>query len=120
MQVDSPERILPASVSPVISDGHSIQASKEESNRFEIISGDDNELRDLPSYTIRLEEYRKREGLQPLYEWEETRLYPRRYISRVTFGDLKAVGGERSSKKDAKHEASKAMWTLLTSGAKVS
>ena len=69
----------------------------------------------LPSYTVKLQEYGNTEGRRPSYTYNTTRTDPERFVSTVTFGDLKACGRECGNKKGARHEASKALWELLNS-----
>jgi len=75
---------------------------------------DENRL-PLPKYTIMVQQYCDAEGLRPVYNTKETHFDSQRFVSTIIVGDLKARGRESSSKKNAKHEASKALWNLLPS-----
>jgi dsRNA-specific ribonuclease len=67
----------------------------------------------MPEYTAQLWEWCTKEDFKPVYNDKQTRGYPSRYEFSVTVGDVKVTGKERSSKKEAKHEASKVMWEKL-------
>ena len=69
---------------------------------------------DLPRYTIMVEEYTKRQGVKPSYTYLQTQLMPtNKYICTITLQGIEVVGPECTSKKQAKHEASKALWEEL-------
>jgi hypothetical protein len=75
--------------------------------------GQDTEPTPLPAYTTRLKEYADKNGIKPDYTESQTQFQPMMFNYKVTLGELEAIGRERSNKKDAKHEASKALWNLL-------
>lgn len=71
-------------------------------------------LGDLARYTVFFEEYGTSKGTKPSYTWHQTKLKPTsRFQFTVTFEGVEAAGLECSSKQNAKHEASKALWEEL-------
>lgn len=68
----------------------------------------------LASYTTIFEEYGAKKGTKPLYTCYQTKVTPAsRFLCTVTFEGVEVVGLECSSKQNAKHEASKALWEKL-------
>jgi hypothetical protein len=72
------------------------------------------EALDLPRYTILLEEYSTRQGVKASYTNLPTQLLPTsKFICTITFQGIKVAGPECTSKKQAKHRASKVLWEEL-------
>ncbi|OBT70834.1 hypothetical protein VF21_10108 [Pseudogymnoascus sp. 05NY08] len=72
------------------------------------------DLGDLAIYTVFFEEHGTIKGTKPSYTWRQTQLKPTsRFLFTVTFEGVEVAGLECSSKQNAKHEASKALWEEL-------
>lgn len=72
------------------------------------------ELGDLARYTVFFEEYSTGKGTKPSYAWCQTQLKPTSmFLFTVTFEGVEVAGLECSSKQNAKHAASKALWQEL-------
>jgi hypothetical protein len=64
----------------------------------------------VSEYTVKLQQYSSKKGIRQYYECTQTQSQPMKFTYKVTLGDLEAVGKECTSKYNAKHEASKALW----------
>jgi hypothetical protein len=75
--------------------------------------GLDTEPEHLPAYTTILKEYADKHDILLRYTDIQTQFQPRMmFTCKVTLGEQEVIGPERSSKKEAKHEASKALVNL--------
>jgi dsRNA-specific ribonuclease len=106
----NPDRIL---ASPLSRSETSIAALREDGRS--ISHGPqlkvETERMQMSEYTSKLGEYAAKNGLElPSYKYDQTQLYPARFTCNAALGDFRAQGKERSKKKEAKHEASKALW----------
>jgi len=70
-------------------------------------------LASLPFYTSWLQEYGVQKGSLPRFQFEGNESDQPGFICRVTMGDLSAVGREASTKKNAKHEASRELYLKI-------
>jgi hypothetical protein len=89
------------------------EASGGMSHELQLTFGLDNGSKDISEYTVKIQEYGGKNGILPSYEYTQTQFQPMKFTSKVTLGNLAAVGKECTSKKNAKHEASKALWGRL-------
>jgi hypothetical protein len=103
-------------VSPLtpVDTGFTIPPKKDgTSHRTGLKFGVHTEPETLPMYTARIQEIAYKNNISLAYTDKPTQFQPMMYICKVSFGEMVATGLERSSKKDAKHEASKALWSLF-------
>jgi hypothetical protein len=97
------------------------QPFTSETPPLDVINSEEQQLRvqtealDLPRYTILIEEYSTRRGVKPSYTNRPTQLMPTsKFTCTITFQGIKVTGPECTSKKQAKHKASKVLWEELT------
>jgi hypothetical protein len=88
-----------------------IEVSDEEERQLQVHT----QVADLSTYTVKLMEDSAKKGLNgPSYTSTQTQSKtPCKFVFTVTFEGFKAVGKERTSKQEAKHEASKVLWEKL-------
>ena len=86
----------------------------EDSERVKHLLRKPIEADDMQKYTQVVKEFCDCIGWEPSYTWcDRVLISSPLFTCTVTLADLKAVGSERRSKKEAKHEASKVLLELL-------
>jgi hypothetical protein len=112
LQVPGANGIIASLLSPLET---SIAISPNQNGTFHkpcLKFGLDTEPTHLPAYSTILKEYADKNSILLRYVDTQTQFQPPMFTCKVTLGEREAIGLERSSKKDAKHEASKALWNL--------